>query len=150
MEKTVTVAGLITISIGNTNINTVKRPFFTGNSYADQFTFWNTIWTSKLRVAGYCEGTSPGTNEFPAQRASNTEMFPFDDVIMKMVAIRYVTILKMAYLKSRPNLPGRTNWYGWEWYTLRTWYGHYRGVHERTRPKWTELTVCSTTISGFK
>ena len=28
---------------------------------------------SKLRVTGLCEGNSPGTGEFPAQRASNTE-----------------------------------------------------------------------------
>ena len=38
--------------------------------------------TSKLRVTGLCEGNSPGTGEFPVQRASYTEMFPFDDVIM--------------------------------------------------------------------
>ena len=38
--------------------------------------------TSKLRVAGLCEGNSPVTSEFPTQRASNAEMFPFDDVIM--------------------------------------------------------------------
>ena len=29
--------------------------------------------TSKLRVAGLCEGNSPMTGEFPAQRASNAE-----------------------------------------------------------------------------
>ena len=29
--------------------------------------------TSKLRFAGLCEGNSPGTGEFPAQRASNAE-----------------------------------------------------------------------------
>ena len=29
--------------------------------------------TSKPRVTGLCEGTSPGTGEFPAQRASNAE-----------------------------------------------------------------------------
>ena len=29
--------------------------------------------TSKLRVSGLCEGNSPVTGEFPAQRASNTE-----------------------------------------------------------------------------
>ena len=36
--------------------------------------------TSKLRVTGLCAGNSPGTSEFPAQRASNTENV--DDVIM--------------------------------------------------------------------
>ena len=30
----------------------------------------------------FCVGNSPGTGEFPAQMASNAEMFPFDDVIM--------------------------------------------------------------------
>ena len=29
--------------------------------------------TSKLRVTGLCEGNSPGTGEFPAQRTSNAE-----------------------------------------------------------------------------
>ena len=38
--------------------------------------------TSKLRVTGLCGGNSPVIGEFPAQRASNAEMFPFDDVIM--------------------------------------------------------------------
>ena len=37
--------------------------------------------TSKFRVTGFCEGNSPVTGEFPAQRASNAVMFPFDDVI---------------------------------------------------------------------
>ena len=39
--------------------------------------------TSKLHVTGLCVGNSPGTGEFPAQMASNAEMFPFDDVIME-------------------------------------------------------------------
>ena len=38
--------------------------------------------SSKLRVTGLCAGNSPVTDEFPAQSASNAEMFPFDDVIM--------------------------------------------------------------------
>ena len=29
--------------------------------------------TSKLRVTGLCAGSSPGTGEFPVQRASNAE-----------------------------------------------------------------------------
>ena len=37
---------------------------------------------SKLRVTGICKGNSPVTGEFPAQKASNVEKFPFDDVIM--------------------------------------------------------------------
>ena len=44
----------------------------------------------KLRVTGLGEGSSPVTDEFP----SNTEMFPFDDVIMfshdiHMMAVRH-------------------------------------------------------------
>ena len=38
--------------------------------------------SSKLRVTGLCEGNSQVIGEFPAQRASNAEMFPFDDVII--------------------------------------------------------------------
>ena len=40
--------------------------------------------TSKLRVTGLCDGNSPVTGEFPAQRASNAETIPFDNVIMYM------------------------------------------------------------------
>ena len=40
--------------------------------------------TSNLRVNGLCERNSPVTGEFPAQRDSNAEMFPFDDVIMTL------------------------------------------------------------------
>ena len=38
--------------------------------------------TSKPRVTGLCEGNSPMTGEFPAQRASNAENVSIDDVIM--------------------------------------------------------------------
>ena len=37
---------------------------------------------SKLRVTGLCEGNSPVTGEFPAQRVSNAEKIAFDDNIM--------------------------------------------------------------------
>ena len=43
---------------------------------------WPLVKTAKLRVTGLVEGNSPVTGEFLAQRASNTEMFPFDYVIM--------------------------------------------------------------------
>ena len=33
----------------------------------------------------FCAGNSPVPGEFPAQIASNAEMFPFDDVIMTFV-----------------------------------------------------------------
>ena len=38
--------------------------------------------TSNLRVTGLCEGSSPVTGEFPAQRVVTRKMLPFDDVIM--------------------------------------------------------------------
>ena len=38
--------------------------------------------TSKLRVTDFCVGNSPVTGEFPAQKASNAEMFQLDDVIL--------------------------------------------------------------------
>ena len=38
--------------------------------------------TSKLRVTGLCAGNSSVTGEFPAQKASNAEIFPFDNVII--------------------------------------------------------------------
>ena len=39
-------------------------------------------------------GNSPGTGEFPAQMASNAEMFPFDDVIMSRVVISQSVYMK--------------------------------------------------------
>ena len=38
---------------------------------------------STLRVTGLCEGNSPVTGEFPAQRASTAENVSFDDVIIQ-------------------------------------------------------------------
>ena len=37
---------------------------------------------SSASLAFVCTGNSPVTGEFPAQMASNTEMFPLDDVII--------------------------------------------------------------------
>ena len=51
--------------------------------------------TSKLRVTGLCVGNSPGTGEFPAQIASNAEMFPFDNVIMQHVLVINCTDIKL-------------------------------------------------------
>ena len=39
--------------------------------------------TSKLHVSGLCAGNSPITSKFPVQIVTR-EMFPFDDVIMKI------------------------------------------------------------------
>ena len=46
--------------------------------------------TSKFRITDLCEGNSPLTCEFPAQKASNGEMFPFDDVIMDKILMAYI------------------------------------------------------------
>ena len=48
--------------------------------------------TSKLGVTGLCAGNSPVTGEFPPQRASNAEIFPFDDVIMNSHLIQSTNI----------------------------------------------------------
>ena len=45
--------------------------------------------TSKLRVTSLCEGNSPVTGEFPAQRASNAENVSIDDVIMSVWEIMF-------------------------------------------------------------
>ena len=41
----------------------------------------------KLRFTGLCEGNPPVNGAFPSQRASNAEMFPFDDVIMHRMTL---------------------------------------------------------------
>ena len=41
--------------------------------------------TSKLRVTGLCEGKSPMTGEFPAQKPVTRKMFPLHDVIMPII-----------------------------------------------------------------
>ena len=57
--------------------------------------FWHrTKKTSKLRATGRCAGNSPVTGEFPAQRASNAEIFPFDDAIM--VGTKHTTLRNSA------------------------------------------------------
>ena len=63
--------------------------------------------TSKLRVTGLCEGNSPVTGEFPAQRVSNAENVPIDDVIMLSDNVTHLAHLKptkdesKAYMKLR-------------------------------------------------
>ena len=47
--------------------------------------------TSKLRVTGLCVENSPGTDEFPAQMASNAKSVSFDDVIM-MTSNFHITV----------------------------------------------------------
>ena len=47
--------------------------------------------TSKLRVTGLCVGNTPVPGDFPAQMASNAQMFPFDDVIMGTWSDRHLS-----------------------------------------------------------
>ena len=70
---------------------------------------------SKLRVIGICKGNSPVTGEFPAQMASNAEMFPFDDVIISFdQVIKYLMhcVLQVAWKSgvSGIQLYGRSPW----------------------------------------
>ena len=65
----------------------------------------NKIW--KLRVAGLYGGNSPVIGEFPTQRTSNAEMFPFDDVIMGM----YVHAMTMLTLESSNEIDYDLNQY---------------------------------------
>ena len=72
--------------------------------------------TSKLRVTGLCEGNSPETGEFPAQRASNAEnvsiwwrhhelrLFP-DDIFECVFLNENVWISIKISLKFVPNGP---------------------------------------------
>ena len=65
--------------------------------------------TSKLRLSGLCEGNSPVTGEFPAQRASDAEIFPFDDVIMYSVNskrdLQHSTVAVVLYIMSHHKTP---------------------------------------------
>ena len=53
--------------------------------------------TSNLLVTGFWEGNSPVTGEFPTQRASNAEMFSFDDVIMGTVVKMVETLVSYQF-----------------------------------------------------
>ena len=64
----------VVMSVMVSQITGVSIVYSTICSGADQNT--------KPRVTGLCEGNSPVTGEFPAQRACNAEKFQFDDVIM--------------------------------------------------------------------
>ena len=56
--------------------------------------------TSKLCITGLCGGNSPVTSEFPAQRASDAEKFPFNDVIMIVLYGRCITSHMESYAPS--------------------------------------------------
>ena len=55
----------------------------------------------KKRITGLCVGNSPVAAEYPAQMASNAEMFPLDDVVMLFLnvhcsadCLQYVDLIK--------------------------------------------------------
>ena len=50
--------------------------------------------SSKLRVIGLCAWNSAVTGEFTAQRDSDAEMFPFDDVVMIWATPRSIMNIK--------------------------------------------------------
>ena len=64
---------------------------------------WRSKKTSKLHVTGLCEGNLPVAGGFPSQRASNMEMFPFDDIIMVFCTCFGYVI--SSYLSHVRNLP---------------------------------------------
>ena len=65
---------------------------------------------SKSRVTGLWEGNSPVTGEFPVQRASIAEMFPFDNVIMTIFFIVWkMQTLHCQYLSTSWILPLSVN-----------------------------------------
>ena len=62
--------------------------------------------TSKLLVTGLCAGNSPGPVNSPHKRPVTRKMFPFDDVIMKILIVRESChdrfILKMIGIPMLP------------------------------------------------
>ena len=44
----------------------------------------------KLRFTGLCAGISPVTGEFHAEKTSNAEKFPFDDVITFSIVLYFI------------------------------------------------------------
>ena len=60
--------------------------------------------TSKLRATGLCAGNSPGTGEFPAQRAVTRKTFPFDDVIMVHSNVSYTRVNETSARRSENDL----------------------------------------------
>ena len=58
--------------------------------------------TSKLRVTGLCEGNSPVTGEFPAQRASNAENVSiwWRHHVQKMEKANYIHVLIIRFIRE--------------------------------------------------
>ena len=73
VDELVTISDVI-MSVMASHITSLMTVYSTGICRSKK--------TSKLHVTGLCEWNSSVTSEFTEQRASNVEMFPFDDVIM--------------------------------------------------------------------
>ena len=58
--------------------------------------------TSKLRVTGLCVGNSPGPVNSPHKGPVTRKMFPFDDVIMRIVFLRTVGVNKSGPFIDAP------------------------------------------------
>ena len=68
--------------------------------------FWHRLWskkTSKLRVTGLCAGNSPGPVNSPHKGPVSRKMFPFDDVIMKILFEDLAIVLNYPTNKTNTN-----------------------------------------------
>ena len=83
--------------------------------------------TSKLRVTGLCAGNSPGIGEFPAQMASNAEMFPFDDVIMIGILYR----AQQSYCNAPCKISKR-----FDTSERMAWRTRFRGIWVKMKIRW--------------
>ena len=81
--------------------------------------------TSKLRVTGLCEEDSPMTGEFPAQRASNAQMLPFDDVIMLSISPVRASIIEIWMKMLKGAFHEKDQYLGNV--ILVLWYPHFNG-----------------------
>ena len=80
----------------------------------------------KHESSGLCEGNLPVTSEFPSQRASNAEMFSFDDIIMSPWANKNFNFLnKKIYKRLSSQLRDSLNSTGY----FKLW--HYFKVYPR-------------------
>ena len=87
--------------------------------------------TSKLRVTGLCEGGSPATGKFPAQKASNAKMSPFDDVIM---FLSYIINKSQCKLHQSRKVKVLNN-------CIIEWFGH-RSSYVITKVSYIKVAYC--------
>ena len=75
--------------------------------------------TSKPRDTGLYVGTSPVTSEFLAHKTLRWKMFPFDDVIMIAVHVKFVVLVE--YTASHLELGYIPEQSLWDMELLSTW-----------------------------